>query len=327
MKKELILSIIDKIKAYDHIALYRHVYPDPDSYGAQVGLKSMIEKSFPGKKVYLMGKHEPDLSYIGTMDDPNDVVIDEKCLGIILDVGDAHRVDDQSYKACGCLIKIDHHHPFGEEFADISWVDINYAATCLMLLDLLLESEGILEIERKGREALYIGIVADTGRFAYVENPTDIFRKIHHLTYDLNTKPLYDAFYKRKMNVVKFTGYIYSHFEVRENGVAVLKIPKEIIEEYGMDYMVAARMVNTLQDIEGIINWHFFAEVPTTGKIMCEFRSKGPCVNKIASKYGGGGHFLAGGATIEGWDTVEAIIRDYEENCGVYLKEQNKNNQ
>lgn len=324
MKKELILSIINKIKEYDKIALYRHVYPDPDSYGAQVGLKSMIEKSFPGKKVYLMGKHNSDLDYIGTMDDPSTVSIDENCLGIILDVGDAHRVDDESYKECGYLIKIDHHQPFGEEFVGLSWVDTNYAATSLMLLDLLLESEGSLQIEREGREALYIGIVADTGRFVYVENPTEIFRKVHHLTYDLNTKPLYAAFYKRKMNEVKFMGYIYSNFEVRKNGVAVLKIPKEVIKEYGMDYMVAARMVNALQDIDGIINWHFFAEVPSTGKIMCEFRSNGPCVNEIAAKYGGGGHFLAGGATIEDWDTVEAIIRDYEENCGIYLEEQSK---
>ncbi|MEF9960690.1 MAG: bifunctional oligoribonuclease/PAP phosphatase NrnA [Niameybacter sp.] len=319
MNKTLIEEIINKIEAYDTIALYRHVYPDPDSYGAQVALKNMIEESFPGKKVYLMGKHNPDLAYIGVMDDPSQVNINKDCLAILLDIGDAHRVDDQSYSECGYVIKIDHHHSFGEEFANLAWVDINYPATSLMLLDLFLECDKRLQINKVAREALYIGIVADTGRFVYLENPTNVFKKMEHLTYDLNTKPLYAAFYKRKMNAVKFMGYIYSNFEVRENGVAVLKIPKEIIEQYEMDYMVAARMVNTLQDIEGVINWHFFAEVPTTGKIMCEFRSIGPRVNEIAAKYGGGGHFLAGGATIDSWDTVESIIQDFEANCGAYL--------
>ena len=322
MNKALIEDIIDKIQEYDTIALYRHVYPDPDSYGAQVALKNMIEKSFPGKKVYLMGKHDEDLAYIGVMDDQSQVTINEACLAILLDIGDAHRVDDQSFAECGYIIKIDHHHPFGEEFANLAWVDINYPATSLMLLDLFLESDNRLQMDKVAREALYIGIVADTGRFVYLENPTNVFKKLEHLTYDLNTKPLYASFYKRKMNAVKFMGYIYSNFEVRKNGVAVLKIPKEIIEKYGMDYMVAARMVNTLQDIDGIINWHFFAEVPSTGKIMCEFRSNGPRVNEIAAKYGGGGHFLAGGATIQRWDIVESIITDFEENCAIYLANQ-----
>lgn len=319
--KSLIQEIINKIEEYDTIALFRHVYPDQDSYGAQVALRNMIEKSFPGKKVYLMGEHKEDLSYIGVMDDGKNLKFDENCLAIILDVGDSYRVDNQSYKDCGYIIKIDHHRPFEEEFADLSWVDIEYPAASLMLIDLFIESEGRLQIDKVGREALFIGVIADTGRFVYVSNPTEIFKKMAHITYDLDTKPLYAAYYKRKLNAVQFTGYIYSHFEIRKNGVAILKIPKEMIEKYELDYMAAARMVNALQDIEGIINWHFFAEVPSTGKIMCEFRSNGPCVNEIAAKYGGGGHFLAGGATIDNWDTVELMIKDFEENCKKYQEE------
>lgn len=317
--KSLIQEIIKKIEEYDTIALFRHIYPDQDAYGSQVALKNMIEKSFPGKKVYLMGKHDEELSYIGVMDNQEGIELGENVLAVILDVGDSYRVDNQSYKDCGCIIKIDHHKPFEEEFADLSWVDPEYPATSLMMIDLFLESDGRLQMDKIAREALFIGVIADTGRFVYVSNPTEVFEKMVHITYDLDTKPLYAAYYKRKLNQVQFTGYIYSHFEMRKNGVAILKIPKEIIEQYEMDYMVAARMVNALQDIEGVVNWHFFAEVPSTGKIMCEFRSSGPCVNEIAAKYGGGGHFLAGGATVEDWDTVEALIKDFEDNCQGFI--------
>lgn len=321
VNKSVIQAIINKIEEYDTIALFRHVYPDQDSYGSQVALKNMIEKSFPGKAVYLMGKHDEDLSYIGKMDEhQEEIVLDEKCLAIILDVGDSYRVDNQDYKKCGYVIKIDHHRPFEERFEDLSWVDIEYPATSLMLVDLLIESEGRLQMDKVGREALYIGIIADTGRFAFVSNPTQIFEKIVHITYDLDTKPLYAAYHKRKLNEVQFTGYIYNNFEIRKNGVAILKIPREVLEKYNMNYMVAARMVNTLQDIDGIVNWHFFAETPS-GQIMSEFRSNGPCVNEIAAQYGGGGHFLAGGATLDSWDTVEAIIADFEENCGKFKAE------
>lgn len=317
--KGLIQEIIKKIEEYDTIALFRHIYPDQDSYACQVALKNMIEKSFPGKKVYLMGKHNEELSYIGVMDNQEEIELGKNTLAFILDVGDSYRVDNQSYKDCGYIIKIDHHKPFEEEFADLSWVDTEYPAASLMITDLFLESDGRLQMDKVGREALFIGVIADTGRFAYVSNPTEVFKRMIHITYDLDTKPLYDAYYERKLNEVQFTGYIYNHFEIRKNGVAILKIPKEITKQYEMDYMVAARMVNALKDIEGVINWHFFAEVPSTGKIMCEFRSNGPCVNEIAAKYGGGGHFLAGGATVEDWDTVEAIIKDFEDNCQGFI--------
>lgn len=320
MDKKLIHDIIDKIEEYDTIALYRHVYPDPDSYGAQVGLKEVIEESFPGKKVYLMGEHDERLSYIGQMDHPDEVKLDKNSLAIILDVGNEPRVDDQSFNGCGYILKIDHHYPFDEPFEHLTWVDTAYPATCVMLMDLVIHSEGRLKFTKRSREVLYVGMVADTGRFEYIENPTSLFERMVHITHDLNTKPLYEAFYERKVKEIKFQGYIYSNFEVRKNGIAILKIPKEVLEAYDINYMVAARMANTLKGIEGIVNWHFFAEAPDASKIMCEFRSKGPQVNVIAAKYGGGGHMLAAGATVHNWDTVEAMIQDFEENAKLHYQ-------
>lgn len=314
--QKLIHQIIDKIEEYDTIILYRHVFPDPDCYGAQIGLKEIIQENFPGKKVYVLGNHSERLGYIGEMDETP--VIDKSCLAIILDVANAPRVDDQSFNQCGYIIKIDHHYPFDEPFEKLTWVDTQYYATCMMLMDLVLQSEGRLKFNKKAREALYIGIVADTGRFEHVDNPTELYEKLPKLTYDLDTKPLYEDLYRKTLNEIKFQGYIYSNFEVRQNGVAILKIPQDVQKDYGIEYMVAARMANTLKGIEGIINWHFFAEVPGSNKIMCEFRSSGPCVNQIAAKYGGGGHALAAGATVENWEIVERIIEDFEQNAKNY---------
>jgi hypothetical protein len=42
-------TIIKKLEEYDKIALFRHVFPDPDSYGAQNALKSIIEATYPNK--------------------------------------------------------------------------------------------------------------------------------------------------------------------------------------------------------------------------------------------------------------------------------------
>ena len=100
--------------------------------------------------------------------------------------------------------------------------------------------------------------------------------------------------------------------------MAYLKIPNEIVKKYNLQAIKAARMVNALQDTVGIINWHFFAE-KEDGSIFCEFRSNGPRVNDIAAKFGGGGHMLAAGASIASFDIADQMIREFDENCKIYL--------
>lgn len=317
MKKILIKNILEKIEEFDKIVIFRHVFPDPDSYGSQNGLKSIIESTYPDKKVYLLGEHLEKLGYIGTMDES--VVCDKDTLAIIVDVSNKERVDNQSFMDCGYIIKIDHHKPFDAPFEDLTWIDTEYSSCSEMILDFYLANSDRLKIEYNGRKALYTGIIGDTGRFAYVDNPTELFKKLPTITFDLQTKDIYANLYRRKEEELKFLGFIYSNYEKTENGVAYLKITYDNVVKYGLTPIKAVRMVNALQDTAGIINWHFFAE-KEDGSIFCEFRSNGPRVNDIAFKYGGGGHMLAAGASVASWDVVDNIIKDMDDNCREFNK-------
>ena len=309
--KELMKDIINKIEEYDTIAIYRHVFPDPDSYSSQTALKSIIENTYPNKKVVLLGEHSKKLEYINTMD--KEIKLDKNCLAFILDVANKERVDNQTFNNCGYIIKIDHHKPFDEPFEDLTWVDTNYSSCSEMILDLYLAYENKLKIDKEGRRALFTGIIGDTGRFLYVDNPTNLFEKLSKITFDLETKKIYANMYKREESELKFLGYIYSNYVTTENGVAYLKVKNEIAKKYGLQPINAARMVNALQDTEGINNWNFFVE-KEDGSIFCEFRSNGPIVNNIASEFGGGGHMLAAGASLESWEKVDKIIKAFDEN-------------
>ena len=245
--------------------------------------------------------------------------LDENSLAIIVDVANKERVDNQSFNKCGYIIKIDHHKPFDEPFEHLTFVDTNYSSCSEMILDLYLSNSDKFKIDEKGRKAIYTGVVGDTGRFAYIEDPTELFKKLSNITYGLETKDIYANMYRREEKELKFLGYIYSNYKTTENGLAYLKVPKEVVREFELETIRAARMVNALQDTAGIINWHFFAE-KEDGSIFCVFRSNGPRVNDIAFKYGGGGHMLAAGASVASWDVINNIIKDMDDNCREFNK-------
>ena len=64
--------ILGKIKEYDTIIIHRHVRPDGDCIGSQIGLKEIIKASFPNKKVYLVGEESEEFYYLGRMDKIDD---------------------------------------------------------------------------------------------------------------------------------------------------------------------------------------------------------------------------------------------------------------
>ena len=61
-------QIIDTIEKYEKIIIHRHVRPDPDAYGSQMGLKELIQANYPDKEVYAAGTHEESLTYLARPD-------------------------------------------------------------------------------------------------------------------------------------------------------------------------------------------------------------------------------------------------------------------
>ena len=59
-------QIIDTIERFDKIIIHRHVRPDPDAYGSQIGLKELLALNYPSKKIFATGTHEHTLDFHGT---------------------------------------------------------------------------------------------------------------------------------------------------------------------------------------------------------------------------------------------------------------------
>ena len=73
-------------------------------------------------------------------------------------------------------------------------------------------------------------------------------------------------------------------------------------------------MTNTMADIKGVSIWVNFTQ--TEAGVLAELRSSAHDINKIAVKYGGGGHLKASGATLTDLDTAYKMLEDLDALAG-----------
>ena len=305
-------KILDAIQQYDTIIIHRHIRPDPDAIGSQGALAEIIKESFPDKHVYTVGEEDESLKFLYQMDD----IPDEKYEGalvIVCDTANQPRISDDRYDRGDMLIKIEH-HPNEEQYVYVIWVDTSASAFSEMIYEFYLfgKDKG-LKLNEKAASLIYAGIVGDTGRFLFSNTTEKTFQYVSELVSNgLNFTEIYNELYKRRLELVHLNGYVLQHFTF-EDGVGVMKLPKTILKQFNVTASEASLLVNAFSDVEGLKAWVFFIE--EDDQIRVRFRSKGPVVNTIASRFNGGGHPLAAGATIYSWDDVDEIVQLLKEAC------------
>lgn len=302
-----ITTIMQAITEYDRIILHRHVRPDPDALGSQLGLKAILQGMYPEKQIYAAGETEAALAFLGEMDEVSDDMY-KGALVIVLDTANEERIDDQRYRLGDKLIKIDH-HPDREPFGDVSWVDTEFSSTSEMMVELTELSQ--LQLNDEAAFLLYSGIVGDTGRFLY--NNTSW--KTHQyagrlLEYNVEPSRLYHELYKTSRNIAQLHGSILLNHDRTDHGVAYAHITKELREQFQVTSTEAANLVNVLANIEGNHIWIFFIEEDDV--IRVRIRSKETTINEVAVKYNGGGHPLASGASVSSWEEADRLVADLE---------------
>lgn len=307
----VIKQIIKEITNHQIIIIHRHVRADPDALGSQVGLKLMIEDTFPEKHVFVVGEEDPSLYFLARMDQVSDTLY-ENALVIVCDTANVERICDQRYNLGKKLIKIDH-HPNHEPYGDIQWVDTNASSTSEMIYELYLQAKGSgFNITNEVARLLYAGIVGDTGRFLFPSTTNKTFQYSAELImYDFDRTKLYDGLYNVKDNIIRLQGYVLQQFKVSASGVTSIRLTKKILEDYNVSSQESSQLVGVLGNIEGLKAWVFFIE-EGDNLIRARLRSKGPVINKIAAKYNGGGHPLASGATVHSWEEADQLVNDLE---------------
>lgn len=312
-------QIFKVIKKYNTIVIARHIGADPDALGAQFGLKNIIHRLFPDKKVYAVGNPASRFKFFGNNDKLDNSIDTKKSLLIVVDTPDLKRIDGASTSDFEYVIKIDH-HPIIDKFGNIEYVDNEACSASQLILEFAYENK--IELTKEDGELLFLGIIGDTDRFLHDYTSVKTFELVTRLLKDTNVDftSLYKNLYHRPLAEVKFEGYIYSNITITENGVAYIKLTDKLMKEYGVDSAAAGNMINDLKFVDEITIWIFLSEDVKSNLIRANIRSVGPYINETASKFGGGGHIYASGARLKSWEEADDLIKAYDELMKDYKK-------
>lgn len=301
-------EIYKLIQKYPRIIIHRHKNPDGDALGSQQGLKYILMENYPDKEIYIVGDMTPRYEFMASL--PIDNISDDDykgSLSIILDTGSKALISDDRYSLSDATARLDH-HIFCEKIADAEVIDTSFESCCGMVTALAMECGW--KVSKEAAKALYTGMITDSGRFRYDCTSSQTFRLASFLMErSFDTSDIYRNLYADDLFMIKLRAQYTLKINVTQQGVAYIYTPLDEAKGYNADSFTLSRgMVNVMSEIRGIHSWVNFTE--TENGVLCEIRSNTYNINPIATKYGGGGHQKASGATLKDKNEAMALLED-----------------
>lgn len=310
MNKDEMQRIIDKIEEYEKIIIFRHFRPDGDAVGSTKGLRRILQLSYPEKDVRVINADSSDyLAFLGDEDAPVEDAFYKDALAIVLDTGTTDRISNKKFALCRETVKIDHHiddAPYG----DVTWIEEDRSSASEMIAHFYNTFRDRLKIDSEAATYLYTGMVTDSGRFRYRDVTGETLRLAGMLLdVGVQTEPLFANLYMKELHNFRFQAAVYKKMKITENGVAYLHVTNRMKKKFGLSNEDAGSAVSYLDSIKGSLIWIVFIDADG-GKKRVRLRSRFAEVHDLATKYHGGGHACASGATVYSRAEMKALIAD-----------------
>ena len=282
-------KLLEKIKEYKNICIYRHIRPDGDAVFSQFAMYQFIKDNFKDKKVEICGLLEYDLlPYSKEIDDE----FVKKSLVLVVDTASCGRVDDLSYENGDYIIKIDH-HPETDPYGDLNIVDDLCSSTAELISKIFLSKDFKgYTLSKNVCMYLYAGILTDSNCFSTSNTTSDTLKCAAQLSeigkFDISAlnNYLFDS------TLAKFKSV--SNFRTKltvNKGVGYIIADKDMLSILKMDTNDAKNSIDEFNHIKGLKIWAVFAYNLTTGLYDASIRSnKKYTINTICTKFNGGGH-------------------------------------
>lgn len=296
-------DFIREIEEADSIVILGHIRPDGDCVGSCLGVYNYILDNYPQKTVDIyLDPFKSEFMFLRGAER----VLHEKQektyeLCISLDSGDLERHGEflPFYHTAKRTMCVDHHIS-NQGFGDVCYVMTNCSAAAECIYTLLDADK----IGMECAECLYLGIVHDTGVFKY-NNTTKQTMEIAGSLIEKGARSqliIDGTFYQKSFKQNKMLGKaLDASFLALEGRVIISCLTKDVFDEFDATSLDTDGVVDALRITDGVECALWMYEYPNQGTFKCSLRSNELVnVNKIACKFGGGGHVRASGCEVTG---------------------------
>jgi phosphoesterase RecJ-like protein len=303
-------AVAEALLAARRIALTTHVNADGDGIGSEVAMVHLLGAL--GKEVWIANPTPIPPRY-GFLLDPvrkHDRTPDAAAalkgadLFLVLDISDLGRLGHlaPTIRSRGLLTAcVDHHLSQGTLPDGPRLVDPAASATAELVFDLAAVAGWPLEPE--AARGLYVGLLTDTGGFRYSNTtPRTLRVAASLLERGLDPERIYETVYATApVARLRLMGDVLETLVVEpELGLSWLTVPAGAIERHGGTADDLDGFVELARSVQGTRLALLFRTL-ANGRIKVSFRSVGDLdVSAFATRFGGGGHAKASGASIAG---------------------------
>ena len=322
------------LSAKQNVVITTHVNPDGDAIGSSGALLNFLIKMGHDVSVIVpndypdflkwMKNDELIINYSNSKNESQEKIKDASLI-FCLDFNNLNRINELGDYISECKAKkvlIDHHLD-PSDFYDYKIHDVKASATAELVYNFLIELDSNA-VDKDISEALYTGILTDTGSFKFSMSP-----KVHKIVSDLMSRGVDIGFINNKiydsnsLDKLKLIGYALSEkLEVISNGnAAYIVLSRKDLKDHNFKKGDTEGLVNYALSISNVNMAVLIIE--TKERIKFSFRSIGQfSVNEFAKKYfNGGGHKNAAGGSLE--DKLSVALEKFLKDISKHSKDLN----
>ena len=317
-------EVLGELRSADKLIVVTHENPDGDALGSLIAMQDILTAQGRDSLMFIDESELPlpqeyrffELSGL-VQSPPED--LDERTI-VFLDCGNLERNPAEAFRRPGAhIVNIDHHHD-NTRFGTVNYVLPEASCTAEIVWDLMygLGVQATVNIA----EALYVGLITDTGRFMY-ENTGP---RAHEMAADLIRHGVdVHEIYRRV-----YEGVPYGKLALLARGLSkvarydggrltVTELDAHDFAQSGAEESYSEGVIDFLRAVEGTLVAALIRErISADGrrragarKVSLRASDERVDVSAIARAQGGGGHRQAAGfSTSMNWDEVVAFLRE-----------------
>jgi len=293
------------LKERNDFLIITHRRPDGDTLGSAGALAQGLREL--GKTAYTLPNPEVTPRYSRFVEDywATDDYLPEHIIAI--DTASTNLFPENAAKYKDSVSLCIDHHSSNTLYADLVCLDADRAACGEIIFDILMTISG--SISSATAERLYVALSTDTGCFSF-GNTTSNTLYVASLLIEAgaSNKALNKLLFRTKTRGrIKIEGMLTSGLEFSfDDKVAIATITREMMDVAGADEDDMDDIAAIPNSIEGVCVGITIREMSSPNDCKISVRTTLPYdAQAICARFGGGGHKLAAGCTIE--NTVEEI--------------------